>query len=42
MLLRCLANDSLQLEQAGRQAQKRALLVFSRDVQRQSLMRLLA
>ena len=42
MLLRRLANDSLQLEKAGRQARERACVVFSRDAQRQSLMRLLA
>ena len=42
VLLRRLANDSRQLEKAGRQAQKRASVVFSRDAQRQSLMRLLA
>ena len=41
-LLRRLANDSLQLEKAGRQARQRACVVFSRDAQRQSLMRLLA
>ena len=41
-LLRRLANDSLQLEKAGRQARERACVVFSRDAQRQSLMRLLA
>ena len=42
MLLRRLANDSLPLEKAGRQARERACVVFSRDAQRQSLMRLLA
>ena len=42
MLLRRLANDSLQLEQTGRRAHERACVVFSRDAQRQSLMRLLA
>ena len=39
-LLRRLANDSLQLEQAGRQAHERACVIFSRDAQRQSLIRL--
>ena len=39
-LLRRLANDSLQLEKAGRQARERACVVFSRDAQRQSLIRL--
>jgi len=38
--LRRLANDSQQLEQAGRRARERACLVFTRDAQRQSLMRL--
>ena len=39
-LLRRLANDSLQLAQAGRQAHERACVIFSRDAQRQSLIRL--
>jgi len=42
ILLRRLANDSLQLKQAGRQAHERACVLFSRDAQRLSLMRLLA